>query len=135
MKYILTGGAGFIGSHLVEKLTTDGDYVICIDDLSSGFINYLPENDSLMFINDKIQSVNTSDLQQNIDGIFHLAAQASVPVSIDNFLDSSVNNLLGMLKVWDFALKRKLPIVYASSSAVYGNLSLGDDRLKKYDIL
>ena len=135
MTFLVTGGAGFIGSHLIEKLITEEYHVICIDDLSTGFIDYLPENNSLMFINDKIQSFNISDIQQNIDGIFHLAAQASVPVSIDNFYKSSVNNLLGTLKVWDLAKEHDIPVVFASSSAVYGNLPLGDDQLEKYDIL
>jgi len=135
MTFLVTGGAGFIGSHLVEKLITDEFHVICIDDLSTGFINYLPKSNSLMLINDKIQSSNISELPQKVDGIFHLAAQASVPISIDNFYKSSVNNLLGTLKVWDLAKEHDIPVVFASSSAVYGNLPLGDDQLEKYDIL
>jgi len=135
MKYIVTGAAGFIGSHLVDKLIDNGQSVICIDDLSTGSINNLPEDKLLIFINKKIQYVKNGDLPQRIDGIFHLAAQASVSVSIDNYFGSSSNNMLAALKVWDIAIKRNIPVVYASSSAVYGNLPLGDDKIKKYDII
>lgn len=135
MKYLITGGAGFIGSHLVEKLIDDGNTVICVDDLSTGNTDYLPEDDSLKFFCTKIQAINSDDLEQDINGIFHLAAQPSVPVSIDNFYESSDNNLLGTLKVWDLAIKLNIPVIYASSSAVYGDLPLGDDQLAKYDIM
>ena len=56
-------------------------------------------------------------------------------LSIDDFFNSSKNNLLSTLKVWDWANKLNIPIVYASSSAIYGNLPLGDDRVEKFDIL
>jgi UDP-glucose 4-epimerase len=134
-KYIVTGGAGFIGSHLIEKLIERGNKVICVDDLSTGRLDNLPQNDNLIFIKKQAQNIIHSELGNDIDGIFHLAAQASVPVSINNFFDSSKNNLLGMLKIWEFAKKGKIPIVFASSSAVYGNLPIGNDELNKYDIL
>lgn len=135
MIFLVSGGAGFIGSHLVEKLIDDGNQIICVDNLSTGYVDNLPEVDSLNFINKNIQVINTTDLRRDVDGIFHLAAQASVPVSIDSFYESSANNLLGTLKVWDIAKNLNVPIVYASSSAVYGNLPLGDDQLVKYEIM
>ncbi len=69
------------------------------------------------------------------NGIFHLAAQASVPYSIDNFYNSSKNNLLGSLKIFDWAKELGIPVVFASSSAIYGNLSLGDDSKSSFEIL
>ena len=135
MKILVTGGAGFIGSHLVEKLINGGHYVICVDDFSSGLIRNIRENDLLKVVNNKIQNIELTDLQQNIDCIYHLAAQSSVPLSIDNYYKSSSNNLLGCLKVWDLAIKLDIPIVYASSSAVYGDLPIGNDKLEKYEIL
>ena len=66
---------------------------------------------------------------------FYLAAQTSVPYSIKNFFESSSNNLLSSLKIIDLAKKSNLPVVYASSSAVYGNLKLGNDRVGKSEIL
>ena len=53
-KFIVSGGAGFIGSHLVEQLISTGNHVICIDDLSTGYINYLPKSNLIDIINIKI---------------------------------------------------------------------------------
>ena len=135
MKYLITGGAGFIGSHLIEDLINKGHQIICIDDLSTGKLSNLPTNKNIKLIINSVQNLELNEIPINIDGIFHLAAQASVPQSIDNFFDSSKNNLLSMLKVWEIANKFNIPIVYATSSAVYGNLAVGDDTLHNYDIL
>jgi UDP-glucose 4-epimerase len=134
MKYIVTGGAGFIGSHLIEKLIAEGNEVICIDNLSSGYVTNVPESKKINFLKMNVQNIEVEKILK-ADGIFHLAAQASVPKSIDDFYNSSKNNLLGTLKVLDLASKFKIPIVYASSSAVYGNLPLGDDTVEIFDIL
>ena len=135
MKYIVTGGAGFIGSHLIENLLNKGDQITCIDDLTTGHLSNLPSNNNIKYITKAVQNIGLNEIPNKIDGIFHLAAQASVPQSIDDFYKSSKNNLLSMLKVWDIANKFNIPIVYATSSAVYGNLSVGDDNIDNYDIL
>jgi UDP-glucose 4-epimerase len=83
---------------------------------------------------DKVQNI-TLDKFSTVDGIFHLAAQASVPYSIENFYNSSKNNILGSLKIFDWAKELEIPVVFASSSAIYGNLSLGDDSKSNYEIL
>jgi UDP-glucose 4-epimerase len=132
---LVTGGAGFIGSHLIQRLLKTRCEIICIDDLSTGQKNNLPVRKSIKLLVKKIQNVDVNELNSDIDGIFHLAAQTSVPVSIDNYFESSKNNLLGMLKIWEIAKQRNLPVVYASSSAVYGNLPFGDDQLKEYEII
>lgn len=134
-KLLVTGGAGFIGSHLIEKLLSDGNEVLCIDDLSTGFKKFLPQNNNLVFINEKIQNIDFQKISKKINGIFHLAAQASVPVSIDEFYASSSNNLLSSLRIFDLARTYNVPVVYASSSAVYGNLPIGDDQKEEYEIL
>jgi UDP-glucose 4-epimerase len=134
-KLLVTGGAGFIGSHLIEKLLYDGNEVICIDDLSTGFKEFLPQNNNLVFINEKVQNIDFQVIPEGIKGIFHLAAQASVPISLDAFYSSSSNNLLSSLRVFELAKIYNVPLVYASSSAVYGNLPIGDDQKGKYDIL
>lgn len=133
-KYVVTGGAGFIGSHLIELLIHQGFDVVCIDDLSTGSLSNLPENNKIVFINSKVQDVLLSAIGE-ISGIFHLAAQASVPVSIDDFYNSSSNNLLSTLRVFEWAKELNVPVVYASSSAVYGNLPKGDDTVDKFNIL
>lgn len=133
-KYLVTGGAGFIGSHLIEKLLAECNFVICIDNLSSGYKSNLPKHKNLEFINTAVQNVSIKQLT-GICGIFHLAAQASVPKSIDDFFNSSNNNLQSSLMVFDWAKGLNIPVVYASSSAVYGNLPVGDDSIRNFDIL
>ncbi len=85
-------------------------------------------------IQDKVQNIKL-DKFSTVDGIFHLAAQASVPYSIENFYNSSKNNILGSLKIFDWAKELGIPVVFASSSAIYGNLSLGDDSKNNFEIL
>ena len=67
-------------------------------------------------------------------GIFHLAAQSSVPLSITDFYNSSSNNITSSIKVFELAKKFNVPVIYASSSAIYGNLPLGNDNKKKFSI-
>ena len=133
-KFIITGGAGFIGSNLVRKLLNQKAKVIVIDDLSSGFEKNLPNNPDLNIIKKQVQKVKLDKFCE-IDGLFHLAAQASVPLSIKKFSSSSNNNLLSSLNVLDFCSKYKIPLVYASSSAVYGNMSYGNDMNKSVQIV
>ena len=135
MNFLLTGAAGFIGSHLVEKLNKDNHSIICVDDLSTGYKDYLPKDDNLLFINEKIQNHDILKLPDNVNGILHLASQASVPVSIENFFSSSSNNLLSSIRIFELAKLYNVPVVYASSSAVYGNLPIGNDQKEHYDIL
>lgn len=134
MQYLVTGGAGFIGSHLIEELLINGHSVCVYDDLSSGYERNMPEHRSLFFIRKRIQECNIRELEK-LDGIFHLGAQASVPISIEHFYESSNNNLASSLKVFEIAKKYDIPIVYASSSAIYGNMPIGDDEKPIYEIL
>ena len=132
--YIVTGGAGFIGSHLVEHLMNGKNNVLIIDDLSSGYENNVSNRLNNSFLKKQVQEVADQDID-SVHGIFHLAAQSSVPYSVDNFFESSKNNILSFLKVFKWAKDQNIPVVYASSSAIYGNLALGDDTEMKYDII
>jgi len=100
--FIVTGGAGFIGSHLVEHLINTGNNVLIIDDLSSGYENNISDWLNNSFLKKKVQKVSDGKIN-SIDGIFHLAAQASVPLSLEQMFSSSSNNLLSTLKVWELA--------------------------------
>jgi len=133
-RYLITGGAGFIGANLTENLCSRSNQCLVIDDLSSGYQHNLKANNSIEFIEDKVQNISIDELG-HIDGIFHLAAQASVPYSINNFYNSSKNNLLSSIKVLDWAKDLKVPIVYASSSAIYGNMDFGDEDQNSFNIL
>ena len=131
-KYLITGCAGFIGSNLVKKIYKNCDLIL-VDDLSEGSLLNLPKKLRKKLIKKKIQ--NIKKLKTNkLNGIFHFAAQSSVPLSLKDFYKSSTNNIESSLKVFEFSKQFSAPIVYASSSAVYGNLPLGNDMKKKFSI-
>lgn len=126
-RFLVTGGCGFIGSHLVEHLVQLGHSITVVDDLSSGSLTNLKDIiEYIEIVENRVELINYSNLLK-FDGVFHLAAQSSVPLSVKNFYDSSSKNLLSTLKIIDLCCKDKIPLVYASSSAVYGNLPMGDE--------
>ena len=135
MKILITGGAGFIGSNLCDFLIANHNQVIVVDDLSTGHISNLSSIfEKIEFYEERIEIFDFNKVS-NIDAIVHLAAQPSVPLSITNFADSSSSNLLGTINVIDYCRTKKIPFIYASSSAVYGDLTLGNDESKKIDLL
>ena len=131
-KYLITGCAGFIGSNLVKKIYKDYDLIL-VDDLSEGSLSNLPKILRKKLIKNKIQNIKNLKINK-LNGIFHLAAQSSVPLSLNNFYKSSINNIESSLKVFEIAKEFSSPIIYASSSAVYGNLPLGNDQKEKFSI-
>lgn len=126
MKYVVTGGAGFIGSHIVEELTAENHEVIIVDDLFSGKI----ENIEPFLVNGRVSFAKGSvtDLSflqktfEGVDGIFHEAAIASVPRSIADPRATNEANITGTLNVLvaarDCGVRK---VLFASSSSVYGN--------------
>lgn len=131
MRYLVTGGAGFIGSHLVEELINQGHEVVVLDNLSYGKKENLPQN--CTFINaDILDSQAVKQAFDNIDGCFHLAAIASVQQSIKDWVNTHKVNLTGTINVFEQAAKKGSPVVYASSAAVYGNL---DNKILSEDLL
>jgi len=135
MNILVTGGAGFIGSHLCDHLVNSEHNIIIIDDLSSGNrANLSCVLDVVDFHEERVEVFDFSKLS-NVDAVVHLAAQVSVPVSIVDFDSSSTSNLSGTVKVIDFCQRNQLPLVYASTSAVYGNLDFGDDATSSIDLL
>jgi UDP-glucose 4-epimerase len=121
--YMVTGGAGFIGSHLVEALINDGHSVRVLDDLSSGRRENIPHEAEFF----KADITDTSILDaalDRVDGCFHLAAIASVERGNRDWLRTHQVNLTGTINLFNAARRVRrpdLPIVYASSAAVYGN--------------
>ena len=135
MNILVTGGAGFIGSNLCDFLIANDNQVIVVDDLSTGHKSNLSSIfEKIEFYEEKIEKFDFNKVS-NIDAIVHLAAQPSVLLSITNFADSSSVNLLGTINVIDYCRTKKIPFIYASSSAVYGDLTLGNDESKKIDLL
>ncbi|MCI5049224.1 MAG: NAD-dependent epimerase/dehydratase family protein [Rickettsiales bacterium] len=120
--YLVTGGAGFIGSHLCDALLLDGHEVSVIDDLSTGHrANVSP--DANFILGDCADPNIVKPIINAVDGVFHLAAIASVQKSREEWLDTSKINLLSSIALLDAISKRDKPIpfVCASSAAIYGN--------------
>ena len=124
MKYVITGGAGFIGSYIVKLLVEKGHKVTIIDNLHTGSLSRLKEiEDRVTFY--KIDIRNYEKLKESIkdaDGIFHQAALTIVPESFlkpDEYFDVNVN---GTKNIFTIAKELGIKVVFASSSSVYGNV-------------
>lgn len=125
MRFLVTGGAGFVGSHLVELLLNQDHEVRVLDDLSSGHKHNLSSViDQIEFIEGSIlDQKKIEQASQAVDGIFHLAAVVSVPVSIERPEFAHEVNLTGTLNILEAARRANCPVVFSSSAAVYGNPS------------
>jgi UDP-glucose 4-epimerase len=120
---LVTGGAGFIGSHLVDALLADGYEVSVVDDLSSGDARNVPEQARLhtLDITDRA-ALHAAIEQQAPRAIFHLAAQASVTASVENPGRDCEVNVQGTLGVVDVAGRLGIPVVFTSTGgALYGD--------------
>lgn len=123
MKFVVTGGAGFIGSHITKFLVKNNHDVHVIDDLSRGTMNNLQEIENMINFS-KIDISNYEDLDSIIgktDGIFHQAALASVPQSFKEPEKYHKVNVIGTENIFKIGKKFNAKIVFASSSSVYGD--------------
>jgi UDP-glucose 4-epimerase len=118
--YLVTGGAGFIGSHLCDALVARGDRVRVLDDLSTGRRANLPPGVELI-VGDVADAAVVRDAVAGVDGCFHLAAIASVSRGVDDWLGTHRTNLTGIITIFEALLRRQVKVVYASSAAVYGD--------------
>lgn len=123
MKALVTGGAGFIGSHIVDRLLSDGHEVVVLDDFSTGHRSNLPEDDSLTIVEGDISNFDTvKQCMQGIDWVFHKAAVASVPKTVNDPVGSSLVNYQGTLHLLEAARNNDVKrFVFASSAALYGD--------------
>ena len=128
--FLIAGGAGFIGSHLCEKLLNDGSKIICVDNLITGSRNNIEafkNNSNFIFI--KYDITQNLKLPDEIDGIFHLASPASPnkksPRSYITYpIETLLANSIGTYNLLNLAKEKRARFVYASSSEVYGNPSV-----------
>lgn len=126
MRFLVTGGAGFIGSHTVDELVRRGHDVVALDDLSAGkTANLSQAKDKIKFIQSSIADLDAvREACRNVDSVIHLAAQTSVPRSVKDPIETNLVNVNGTLNVLvaarDAGVKR---VVFACSCAVYGKTS------------
>jgi len=122
VKNLVTGGCGFIGSNLIDRLIKNGEFVVCIDDFTSGKsdnIQRFLNNKNFKFINHDV--IKPLKLKLKIDRIWHLACPASPIHYQKDPIRTSKINFQGTLNILEFAKKNNSKLLFASSSEVYGN--------------
>jgi len=121
MRALVTGGAGFIGSHLVELLEEKGIDVVVLDDLSTGRRENLKGTKAKLIVGTITSKEIVNDLMRGIDWVFHLAALVSVPESIENPEKTVDVNIKGTLNLLESSVTYKIKkFIFFSSAAVYG---------------
>ncbi len=121
MHFIVTGGAGFIGSHVTEQLLSEGHRVTVVDNLTTGSLQNLPVHPRLKLLQKNVLICQPEDFTDQIDGIAHLAATPSVKESWLRPLEVHHNNLSATIAVIQLCQALNIPrLVFASSAAVYG---------------
>jgi UDP-glucose 4-epimerase len=138
VRVLVTGGAGFIGSHLVDYLIQNGDQVTAFDNLSTGRypnIRHQLDNDRFRFIEGSVLDMKALDQEvARADAVYHLAAAVGVQLIVDRPLQSMITNIKGTENVLEAAEKHRAKILIASTSEIYGKSQNGpfkeeDDRL------
>lgn len=129
MKAIVTGGAGFIGSHVVDRLISDGYSVTVIDNMSGGTklnLEQHADNPKLKIYNIDIRNADMlTEIFKGHDIVFHLAAQANIRKSAIDHKSDLDNNLIGTINILEAMLKSKInDLVFASTSALYGEANI-----------
>ena len=138
MRTLITGGAGFIGSHLADRLLDRGDQVVLLDDLSTGRLSNIEHLNGCSDAEFVLGSILNTDLvdkvASRVDTIFHLAAAVGVDLIVENPLESLITNIRGTETVVEKAHKYGKRILVMSTSEIYGkntsdSLSEDDDRI------
>lgn len=124
MKALVTGGAGFIGSHVVDALIARGDEVVCVDDKSAPQNQIFYWNDAATNINADIRNLDES-VYRGVDVVFHLAARSRIQPTVNNPSECFSVNVLGTQRVLDLSrLAGVKRVVYSASSSYYGHASM-----------
>lgn len=129
MKYLVTGGAGFIGSHLVDVLRARGDEVLVLDDLSTGRLDNLDaalSSGLVEFVDGSVtDDTLVTELMAGVDVCFHLAAAVGVKLIVDKPLETTLRNVRGCDIVTGAAARLGKRMLYASTSEIYGKNGRG----------
>jgi UDP-glucose 4-epimerase len=137
-RYLVTGGAGFIGSHLVDSLLADGNEVLILDDFSSGKRENLNSKAKLIEGSLLDHQLLLKVVEERLDGCFHLAARPIVQETIQHWEECTKVNLLGTVSLFEALTgntENTIPVVYASSCAVYGTTGTRGVGIKESDSL
>ena len=123
MKYVVTGGAGFIGSNIVKLLVKENHEVSVIDNLHTGEKENLKEViDEINFYKIDIRDKKEiAKIIKDCDGVFHEAALTAVPESFEKSQEYHDVNVIGTENIFEIVKKENIRVVYASSSSIYGN--------------
>ena len=129
MKYLITGGAGFIGSHIADAFIARGDYVVVLDNFSTGNshnIEQLVGNPQFEFVQGSILDLPLlKQLTESVDHVLHFAAAVGVFTIVDKPLESLITNLRGTENVLEAAHQYGKPVLIASTSEIYGKNGSG----------
>ena len=121
MRYVVTGAAGFIGSHLVETLQTEGHEVVAVDCFTDYYDPALKEENAVAFDVSRLDLAANDLALDGFDGVFHLAGQPGVRPSFSEFDTYVRRNIIATQKVFESAARSGTRVVFASSSSVYGD--------------
>jgi UDP-glucuronate 4-epimerase len=121
MRYVVTGAAGFIGSHLTEALLARGDEVVAVDCFTDYYDPALKQDNASAFDVARLDLAVDELALDGFDGVFHLAGQPGVRSSFQAFDDYVRRNLLATQRVFESAARSSVRVVFASSSSVYGD--------------
>ncbi|GMB01247.1 NAD-dependent epimerase/dehydratase family protein [Pelosinus sp. IPA-1] len=124
MKVLVTGGAGFIGSHVIEKLMQEQCQVVVVDNLSSGLRENIPAGVKLIEMDICSEKLLDVFISENFDAVIHLAAQTKVPVSLERPDYDCQINILGTVNMLEACRKTEVKrVVFASTAAAYGDVN------------
>jgi len=123
-KFLVTGGLGFVGSHLVEELVQNDHKVTVLDNLSNGNIQNLSHVDGITKDISNIENLEPTHFSEKFDGIFHLATSPRSS-SLDDPIRDIETNCKGMIRVLELAKKNNAKVVFTSNSGIYGSAEEG----------
>jgi UDP-glucose 4-epimerase len=129
---LVTGCAGFIGSHVTDLLLENNYLVLGLDNLSTGTPQNLREHPNFQFINGDVRDFSLLNMLGGVDYVFHLAALARIQPSIEDPVTSNFVNHVGTLNMLEYCRRHKAKMVFSGSSSVYGDVKLptGEDARK-----
>jgi len=133
MKFVVTGGAGFVGTNLIKRLLSDGHEVLSVDNYSTGKKNNHIDNTNVGYIQKDISDIDIyKGMPVHVDGVFHLAALARIQPSFEHPSLSFEANSLGTQYLMEWVRKKECPLVYAGSSSIHGDKYANPYTFTKY---